>query len=1135
MSTATNLKRRFSSLSARRPTQPHPRRRRRWPWLLAILVLVLLWLLPMLVAHSPLLAWIVDKSAANLNGKISIQGVSLGWFSPIRLSDVAVRDPQGQAILEVSQAQSSRTLLGHLCSWSNLGRLRIERPNLVLVLRPDGSNLEDLIARLPKPKSLAIDLGLDITDGTITVLDTATQRQWQLKALQVAMTRPADQQKPLSLTTSGTWDGAGRVGHFEAELAMRQTGAAAPASNTLKLKAAGLPLDMFQSPLGRLLSSPIRLAGQLASNAEGTWDSSDKGLSFQFAGNLAADQLRLSGSVLGSDELRLSRLDASGQADCHEGHLDLRQLSLRTDIGKIQAEGSLALGNSTASLLASLPQQACHLEGELDIARLAAMLPSTLHLEQNTRITSGALQINLDSRRGPQGMLWRGQVASSRLQATSQGRSIVWEKPIQISFAAHQTDQGPVVENLACESSFLKASGAGTPAQLTASATLNLDQLVDELRGLVDLRQLRLSGIGSTQLSWKRAPDSTFRLDGQLQLRNFECSLPQRPAWAEESVNGWLIATGKTNFTPDTRLDTALVRLETTQDRIEAQLVQPMASLRDGGVWPVQIQAMGRLERWRPRLIPWVNLNDYQFAGSHQLAIHLTASASQLQVHRAQIALQSVSVSGPSVRVDEPRMDLVAAGNWNWAQGHVELPQVTFTSQSLAAQLKQGYLATANQGVSQMRGALHFQGDLSRIQQWVAAAAAEPMAWQVAGQLSGDLGFEQLQDKTAGKLEVVLQRVVAAHRSGRTIQQQAIRLAARGDYQPARGTIHLDEADLNSPMARLTVGGDVSVAQEHRRLDLEGQVQYDWAPIAELLQTTMGTSIRIAGRGANPVAYHGPLSLATAEGKASLAWTSAELYGFKVGRGMVDATLAGGAVSFRPMDLDVNEGKVHLAPRIQLTPQATVLSVDKGRLADQVRINPTVCVSALKYIAPAMSGVASAEGRFSIELDQLQIPLETPERGQLSGRMLIHSVQIGPGTLTQEMALALGYTGAAQIARESTIDFQMTNGRIYHRGVALQFPNTTVRTEGSVGLDKSLSLMAEMPIPPKWQAAKVVGTVLRDQTIRLPINGTVDKPKVDGQALAKLTHQFIENATQNVLQDRLNKQLNKLIPPAPQR
>src|SRR4029078_4101215 len=102
----------------------------------------------------------------------------------------------------------------------------------------------------------------------------------------------------------------------------------------------------------------------------------------------------------------------------------------------------------------------------------------------------------------------------------------------------------------------------------------------------------------------------------------------------------------------------------------------------------------------------------------------------------------------------------------------------------------------------------------------------------------------------------------------------------------------------------------------------------------------------------------------------------------------------------------------------------------------------------------------------------------------------------------------------AKLSKESVVPFQMADGRIYHRDLELVFTDLTIRTSGSVGWDESLSILAEMPVPPKWIGNNPLGASLKGQTIRLPIGGTLNHPKIDERALAKLSSQFLRDNAQ---------------------
>ena len=150
----------------------------------------------------------------------------------------------------------------------------------------------------------------------------------------------------------------------------------------------------------------------------------------------------------------------------------------------------------------------------------------------------------------------------------------------------------------------------------------------------------------------------------------------------------------------------------------------------------------------------------------------------------------------------------------------------------------------------------------------------------------------------------------------------------------------------------------------------------------------------------------------------------------------------------------------------------------------------------------------------------------------MAGRFTIHSLEVSPGPLVRQFAVFLGRETPAKLRPESTVLFRMVGGRVYHQGLELIFPEFTVRTYGSVGLDQTMSLMAEMPVPPKWLANRpMLAQTLRNQTIRVPIAGTLSQPRLDQKVMADLSRQFLQKAAGNMIQGEFNKQLERLFGP----
>jgi hypothetical protein len=174
-----------------------------------------------------------------------------------------------------------------------------------------------------------------------------------------------------------------------------------------------------------------------------------------------------------------------------------------------------------------------------------------------------------------------------------------------------------------------------------------------------------------------------------------------------------------------------------------------------------------------------------------------------------------------------------------------------------------------------------------------------------------------------------------------------------------------------------------------------------------------------------------------------------------------------------------------------------------------------------------LADVAQAEGELSLDLDTARMPLTHPTRAAMAGRIVIHSAQVGPGPLVRELSVLLRSPATLTLVRENVVSFQVANGRVYHRDLELRFPELTVRTSGSVGLDGSLALVAEMPVPPKWLGSSKLAGALAGQTIRLPIGGTLSKPKIDERTLREASSRFARDAAENVMRQEIDDKLKK--------
>ncbi len=431
---------------------------------------------------------------------------------------------------------------------------------------------------------------------------------------------------------------------------------------------------------------------------------------------------------------------------------------------------------------------------------------------------------------------------------------------------------------------------------------------------------------------------------------------------------------------------------------------------------------------------------------------------------------------------------------------------------------------------TRMEGKFTYQGDLERLQAWIVAATGST-GLRLAGRLSGTAQVQQTEGQIVCKNESDVEQLAVAAPSGQSFQEPQVHCALQCSYQIADNTLKIDQCELSSGAAGARAAGQI-VLSKPGDVQLSGDVSYQWDKLNLLLQPYWGDSIQFYGAGTSPIAYRGPFSPAQGQASAALQFSGANLYGFQVGPGELKAHLADGVLQADLPNVTCNQGRLALQAELHMDRQPMEFRLSAGTLARQIQLDQAACRSALKYVVPVLASVTQSQGQFSIQLDGCRIPIGDLSHAEIAGRIIVHSATMSPGPLIQELAsLVTASPSLIHIEPESVIQFRMTGGRIYHQGLALQFPDVTMRTYGSVGLDDSLKLMVETSVPLKWLPNNAVSDAIRKQKMQIPVGGTLKSPQLDLGELARVKNQVLGNLTRSVLQSELGNQLNRLLQP----
>jgi hypothetical protein len=1154
---------------------PQPRRRKaktkppsRWKRRLLVGIIALVGVVhaaPWVIAHTSLRNTLLSLALSEGQGAIASSGASLGWYSTIELSDIEIRDANDELIAEAASVRSSKTLLSLALDQSALGTFFVAQPKLHVESRADGSNIEDFIAPWLAPSETEtgpIDVTVEVADGQIELVDATNGRRWDIQEVKTFFHLPADPTAAMRVELAANVHGGKAPAPLHARLTMPAEG-----MSEWKLKTSGLPLVAVRSAIERFAPG-IVASGEVTTELAGSWD--DQFSQAAVKGGARIDHLVLTGGPLGGDRLSLQKTDVPIDIELRDGAVVIRQLAAQCDVGTLQVSGALDLrpGETLPSLLGVGIRKQLDVQGRIDLARLASLLPGTLHIRQDTTIDSGELRLVLTGTTEQDQLSITGELNTSQIAATSAGRSFQWRQPVRATFSAQQPVDGLVHGKLNCNSDFLEIDVNGTPQRIDGTAEYDLDQLVAQLGQFVDFGEWRLTGKGNARFHATRDEQAAFEATAQLVVDNFELAGPDREAWTESHLVLDAEATGRASEGSLSQLATARLGILAGEDQLEVDLLKPV-ELGDDAVWPARARVQGDARRWLTRGRPWFELAGIAIDGACDVTAQASYSSKGIEVQQFQGSVRDLAIIGAGMNIREPEVRVAGQGTYDPKSAQLVLPGATLASGAVSLRGEKINVVLAESGPPRLAGQLQFNANLGKLQSWFATAThVSTTQQQFQGDAAGSVNFTHQGGSTTATTNVTVQnpaiievsRDAAGRTQRRTVwRDQQAKLSAAALYDGANDRLKMLSSQLEASQFTAEVAGTIDELTARQVLDLTGSVDYDLADFAPLLASYVGGGLQVLGRDQATFSVKGPLAeVATAEqplhwsrrlaGQAGFGWRGASAYGMEMGPGRLSGKLQEGALRVDPLDVTVSGGRLTTAPWIKFDPTPSELLMPKGPLLTDLAITPAVSDQALKYVAPVLADATRTDGRFSVELEGGRIPLDAPEQSDVGGHLTIHRVEVMPGPLANQLILLakqieavskrrpppLSLSGSSQALvnmQDQRVGFRLVQGRVYHDGLKMSSGEIVIRTRGSVGLDQTLALVAEVPLLDKWIGNEPALASLKGQSVPITIRGTFKKPQLDTRPVEQLAAQLVREAAQETITNEIGKQLDRLLRP----
>jgi hypothetical protein len=667
-----------------------------------------------------------------------------------------------------------------------------------------------------------------------------------------------------------------------------------------------------------------------------------------------------------------------------------------------------------------------------------------------------------------------------------------------------------------------------------------------------------------------------------LNLRDFVLEAKGLQPWKEKDLSLTAIVDGVVGANGLQQINVGTATIISGSDRCDAQLTKPVAAPFDIAAWPVAWKVTGNLASWLPRLQPIVPLSGLQAEGAFELTGAASVAPTAVAVEKATLQGKQIRAAGLGLFIDEDELQLETTAAWDQKNNRVTVPVTTFASSTLAFRADQMQVTYGAAGFS-ATGTVDYRADVERLAMLV-EDPQKPVTTRVLGELGGRLTLAYRDGVTDARLNSTINELVYATLPEKQMASAALvsapadawkvqwkepKIALQGGvaYDATKDTLQIANTAIQASQLKIVAGGVISALSTSPLVNVRGALTYDMADIALKLRPMIGESLVLAGKEERTFALMGPLGALSAttspmnpqaavglvsdalQGEASVGWQSAEYMGMTFGRADVQAKLAKGVVDFAPISIPVSNGKFLAQPRVLLNGQPPLATLDRGPLLDHVQISPELCRGWLMFVAPLVANATNAEGKFSVDMEGASVPLFEPMKCDVAGALKIHDAAIGPGPLTSQLITLVkelrgltsgeAYNPASADGKvwlqmvEQKVDFRVVEGRVHHRGMKFAMKDVEITTDGSVGFDQTVELVANIPLREEWLKKDFLAAGLKGQVIQIPIRGHISKPQLDGRALEEMSKKLVRDAAKGFLDNQLNKGLQKLFGPKP--
>ena len=1098
-------------------------------FLLAILIIVAL--LPAIVSSDMLKPLVIQKVNQQLPGQMQLESWSVSWFGGIEAQGIVYDNRADGLLAQISEIKAEKGLLGLITAGGELGAVEIIDPAVFFYLsdKTETRDPQKTPPATPSPESIpagkedafipAFYGKLKITNGSILIATTDDNTKIVAKNLDLVLNAPGLGTPITYRFSTESGDGSGRAsGKGSLVLAADDPTNMQKIQSDSKLNIENWELeDVFAiianradipSAKGRLNAS-ISLTG---SNAE----------SLKIAGQMAMQKLQLRGGPLGSDTPAVKNIAINLDATGNNTKLLLNNLTFSSSL----ADGSVR------GIVDDEDQRRLSAKANVDLAEVFTQFPATLKLREGTKIAKGkmALSANIETAGGA--TAFDGDARIDRLQGTSAGKKISWNKPVTLNARGEMRREGLQLENLSLRSSFLEADGRGDMRNMRVDLSADLKSALAELRKFIEIKQWDGSGQLKLNLNLKAKTGNLNHATLKLNVDDFVLSRNRRPILARQNVRADVstdvqvaeVAAGSRLLQPALNIKSSVVTGTATAQRVEATASNsfPNASglKLDGNINLQQLSS----------LLKNLSILSAQTLLTGQSAIKTSGNLKEgrLALDNTRIDTKKFVYQQDNKTIRENHVILTTKGHIDLNNKSLLLAPIDIEGQAGKVHIPELAIGDWTNAQKSMKVNGGADLDLNQLARGYGDFIQLPEKTQLSGngRFDFDMDFSNPQTQYF-KLKGNLTPFKLVSKTLPTISEKKVTLNADVNRSPDGRNMIINRVELNSNALSLNAAGTMNQVGKNKVLNAKGTMKPDLKLVSEYLKKSGQSQVAFSGKKATPFTiklvskgarWEDPLKHLDFSGAVHV--TAIEAYGLKLAPNDVPVRVAG-ATAGAKFESPANGGQLDFQPTVDMRQEPYIISFKENiDILRDVQITQGLIDGLLAAIHPLFKDAVLPDGLLGLNMKHFSWPLSEKERNRaaFAGTLKLNGVRLNSTPFLAGLLNMMGISERQLSMADQDIDFEAKNGRIAVSPMTLEAEGYQLKMHGSVGFDQTLDFIARLPVTKKM-VGKDAYQFLQGTTIKVPIRGTSSKPHIDETAF--------QQATGDLMQQALRKNLEK--------